>query len=976
MENSQRIHSAKTLPAELQDDMNMSWITYEQNAIENNVKPVQHPELRAVLTRVWAYSEFVAQLCITHPEVLNSVICSGDLYIDYPQNGYQQRLQHALVGIENEASLIHALRLFRRREMLRIAIRDLAGWVGLQETMTSLSQLAKACVADTLGLLHRWGCKEYGWPHGAVSGKPQQLMVLGMGKLGADELNFSSDIDLIFAFPEQGETKGKQTSISNEEFFTRLGRRLINALDATTAQGFVFRVDMRLRPFGDSGPLVISFAAMEDYYQNHGRDWERYALVKAQPITGDPQASQTLMTVLIPFVYRRYLDFGAFAALREMKALIVQQVNRKGMMDNIKLGSGGIREVEFIGQVFQLIRGGREHTLRQRSILPILATLGEKSYLPDHVVRELTKAYVFLRHTENRLQAYADKQTHTLPKNEPARLRLALAMGFSNWHQFSNALEKNRALVHQHFEQIFAAPQSEHDSTEDGINYTAIWSGELDNAEVARILSASNYDDTKEFIILQTQLRNNAAIRALSQRGRERLGRLIPLLYGAVDRSSEPMTALKRVFHVIETIGRRPAYFDLLVEHPMVLSQLVKLCAASPWISEFVAQHPLLLDDLLDPRSLYEPLKRDVLVKNLSETLTHIAADDLEQQMDVLRHFAQSNRLHVAAADVVDAMPLMVVSDHLTDIAEVTINTVLSLAWQQLTARYGLPTCCVSSAIGQPGFAIIAYGKLGGIELGYGSDLDLVFLHDNRDQEGLTSGPKSINNAVFFVRFGQRIIHMLNTRTHSGVLYEVDMRLRPSGTSGLLVSSMTHFIDYQRTQAWTWEHQALVRARVVGGDPSIAARFADIRNDVLSRERDPELLGREVRDMRERMRTELGSRNKHEFNIKQDTGGIADIEFIVQYAVLRWAHSYPQLLTWTDNIRLLETLEQIGVLSVQDAQQLCDAYRKYRAEIHRLTLQDRDAVVTEDCFQSTREAVRRIWRTILGDVEYNCSGPL
>ncbi|MEO7557761.1 MAG: bifunctional [glutamate--ammonia ligase]-adenylyl-L-tyrosine phosphorylase/[glutamate--ammonia-ligase] adenylyltransferase, partial [Gammaproteobacteria bacterium] len=865
--------------------------------------------------------------------------------------------------------LAAALRQIRTREMLRIAWRDLAGWAGLDETLADLSALAAACIDSALDKLHTWQSQELGVPKSAA-GIAQSLVVIGMGKLGARELNFSSDIDLIFAYPEDGETQGKKRRLTNEEYFVRLAQRLGNALAAHTADGFVYRVDTRLRPFGDSGPLALSFAAMEEYYQNHGREWERYALIKARAVAGDIVQGGRLLNSLLPFVYRRYLDFGVFESLRGMKEMIVRETQRRGLRDNIKLGPGGIREIEFIGQLFQLIRGGRDAHLQEPGILRVLGYLGQAQHLAVHVAQELSDAYIFLRRAENRLQEFADEQTHALPADDLEQTRLALSMNYPDWDAFRHALEQHMECVHTHFEQIFAAPQLESQSNprqSAGGDLTALWQGVMDEAQADKLLVARGFDDAGEALRLLNQLRQGYHYRALSERGRRRMDSLMPLLLAEVSRAEQPAATLMRVVNLIETIAQRTAYLALLAENPLALAQLVKLCAASPWISALLTRHPLLLDELLDARSLYTPLDRAGLESELRQNLLRIPQDDLEQQMEALRHFKQVHVLRVAAADTAGVMPLMIVSDHLTALAELILQQVLSLAWRHLTARHGAPGCTINGQPYRPGFAIVAYGKLGGIELGYGSDLDVVFLHDSTGERQRTAGPKSIDNAVFFARLGQRIIHILNAHTPAGVLYEIDMRLRPSGASGLLVSSLESFADYQQTQAWTWEHQAWVRARVVAeqGANSIAARFEQLRRTTLQRVRDEAALRAEVHDMRERMRAAKRTCKPGSFDLKQDPGGIVDIEFMVQYGALLWAHDQPALLTFTDNIRLLQGFAATGRMSVADVQLLSDAYRVYRAAAHRCALQDEPICAGEDEFRDYRDGVIRIWQDLL-----------
>ncbi|NOY74114.1 MAG: bifunctional [glutamate--ammonia ligase]-adenylyl-L-tyrosine phosphorylase/[glutamate--ammonia-ligase] adenylyltransferase, partial [Gammaproteobacteria bacterium] len=823
-----------SLPEPLIAGVKAYWVMYEKAAINEGIRPVSNSELKTVLYRVWSQSDFVARLCINAPARLHDLCRSGDLFLAYLPGEAQKRAQVALAGLTNPADLKPRLRHWRQREMLRIAWRDLAGWADLSETMQALSELASACLDAALCCLQPGLEKDYGVPYGEQSKKQQHLVVLGMGKLGAYELNFSSDIDLIFAFPEEGETRGGTRVISNEEYFIKLGRQLIDALTTNTAEGFVFRVDMRLRPFGESGALAMNFDAMALYYQTQGRDWERYALIKARPVAGDIKQGNALLESLSPFVFRRYLDFGAIEALREMKLLIAQQVRKKSLTRNIKLGPGGIREIEFIGQLFQLIRGGCEPRLKARGIVEVLQVLLELNYLPAFVVHELTTAYDFLRRTENRLQAYADKQTHDLPRNEIEQLKIAYAMGFTDWLAFYTCLQKIMRTVHHHFEQVFAAPQAESSSEDQHKqNFATLWVIGKEFDQAYEVLQEQGFQQPEEVVHRLTALRESASYRHLSSRGRDRLDHLIPLALLASAQTHKPSVTFLRVMVVLEAIGRRSSYYALLLEHPMALSQLVQLCAASPWVSTYVAQHPLLLDELLDPRFLYAPPNRATLEHEMNQLIHHVNENDLEHQMDVLCSFTQSNILKVAAADVSQALPLMKVSDHLTAIAEVVLNKVLVCAWQHLVQRHGAP---VDHSLGtqcELGFAIIAYGKMGGYELGYGSDLDLVFLHNAEDIEGVTTGDKPIHNTVFFARLAQRIIHMLRTHTPTGAMYDVDIRLRPSGASGLLVTSITSFSRYQNTQAWTWEHQALVRARFVAGSSLIRHSFESVRKQVL-----------------------------------------------------------------------------------------------------------------------------------------------
>ncbi len=915
------------------------------------------------MKQVWEASDYVIQSCTRIPGLLSNLQEAGDLHSSYSQGEMERRLRQELEPVQDEEALHRVLRQFRRIQMVRIIWRDLAGTAPLSETLEDLSALADSCVDQALGLLYEWAVAKHGTPVDE-EGNQQHMVVLGMGKLGARELNLSSDIDLIFAYPRAGEVKGGRY-LSNEQFFTRLGQQLIKAIGTQTVDGFVFRVDARLRPFGDSGPLAMSFDAMEEYYHSQAREWERYAMIKARILSGKSEAVEELYAMLRPFVYRRYLDYGAIESLRDIKRMISGEMYKRGMDANIKLGPGGIREIEFIGQAFQLIRGGRDPDLQIRPILQVLKVLADKDLLPEYVVQELTQAYEFLRLVENRLQAWQDRQTHLLPDDGLARLRLARSMGFDGWDSFYTVLEQHRARVQGHFDKVFAAPQTEEEPEEKPLQ--ALWRQHLDEDRSIAVLAESGFEDTAaDALQMLEQFRSSHAFRGQGERGQQRMDQLMPLLLEAVAATDDPIVVLGRVQKLLESIARRTAYLALLVESPLALSQLVRLESASPWIASQLTRHPILLDGLLDPRQLYSPLMREELESELDTLMSAVDPDDTEEQMERLRQFLQSNKLRVAAADVTDVIPLMVVSDYLTEIAETITAQVLEQVWSYLVARHGRPG---GNADFETGFAVIAYGKMGGIELGYGSDLDLVFIHGNSDPNAVTDGERQIANDLFFARLGQRLIHMLTARTASGILYEVDMRLRPSGNSGMLVSSLDAFDEYQNKMAWTWEHQALLRARPIAGDPVVTERFQQIRRAVLSQERDPYSLCREVVEMREKMRSSLDKSNQEQFDLKQGPGGIADIEFMVQYAVLRWAHSYPDLLDWTDNIRLLEGLAKHELFAQAEVDSLSDAYRSFRSASHRLILQEKAALISQDELVAERQKVKEIWsKVMLADI--------
>ncbi len=912
------------------------------------------------LVTVVACSEFVTHQLLRFPELLALM---GDIpeTLDSSVARWQREVADTCAAAPDENALGTALRHYRNREMAAIAWRDINGDVPLETTLQQLSRLAEILIQQSLERLQQWQESESGVPVDSDN-QPMALVVIGMGKLGAHELNFSSDVDLIFAFREEGETRDGPRAMANSQFFIRLGQRLINVLHSVTGDGFVYRVDMRLRPFGDSGPLAASLGALEGYYHTHGREWERYAMIKARTITGSADDQAAVMALLRSFCYRRYLDYGVFKSLREMKQLIIQEVARKDLHHNVKLGAGGIREIEFIGQVFQLIRGGREPRLRTREILKVLPLLTELGLLPEYVCTELRNAYVFMRNTEHRIQAYQDKQTHNLPRDEEGHCRLAFAMGYATWEEFKKVLDRYQRIVREHFDQVVATPQTEADNSPPDALLT-LWHEKLDSDAATAELAQLGYQRVADTLHHIHNLRR-ARYRTLSTEGRARLDNLMPFLIRAAAVTEQPDTTLARLLILVDTVARRTVYLALLVEHPLALSQLVKLCAGSPWIADLLTRLPILLDELLDPRTLYNPPFRDALRVELAQRLLTVAPDDLEEQMEILRQFKQANVLRVAAADLMEALPLMKVSDHLTWIAEVVLEATLNLAWQELVQRHGKPPATPLST--DTGFIIIGYGKVGGLELGYGSDLDLVFLYAHEQAETATNGRKPLASSVFYTRMGQRIIHLLSTLTPAGVLYEVDMRLRPSGASGLLVSNIHSYINYEEHKAWTWEHQALVRARVIAGDPALAEAFANARRQILCQARDAATLRADVVDMREKMRSSLDKSSEGLFDIKQSPGGMVDIEFLVQYCVLAHAHQYPDLTDWPDNIRILETLERRQLLPAADVALLSDAYRTLRDRAHKLTLQDQPTIVPTAEFNLIAANVLRVWHALLG----------
>ncbi|CAN5273369.1 bifunctional [glutamate--ammonia ligase]-adenylyl-L-tyrosine phosphorylase/[glutamate--ammonia-ligase] adenylyltransferase [soil metagenome] len=911
----------------------------------------------AQLRAAWSGSAFLTASCLREPELID------ELWESPPRarGDWPRILETTLAEVCDGAEFARRLRRLRRREMSRIAWRDLTGLATLDDSLAELSDFADACVSVALSFATDELKPRFGIARSA-SGDAQQLIVLAMGKLGGRELNFSSDIDLVFLYPEPGQTDGPR-ALSCEEYFSRLCRRLIHYLDTATEEGIVFRVDARLRPFGASGPLAMSLGAFETYLQQHGRDWERYAYVKARPVAGALPQDSLFEEILRPFVFRRYLDYGVFESLRRIKGLIERKSAREDAKDDLKIGAGGIREIEFITQTLQILRGGRDPALRARGVLEVLPILAERQLLPARVASELETAYRYLRSVENRLQALHDRQTHALPCDEVDRARLASAMGCEEWRSFTTVLAQHRARVAQHFANTVFGSSETHDASAPESRLVGVWDGSAADAEAA--LATAGIAEPVAIQQSLERLRDSGFYRRMDEMARDRLDSLIPKLLLAVGCLERQACAWERLVKIVEAVARRSAYLALLIENPLVLSRLAGLCARSGLIARQIARHPLLLDELLDPRMFEMPPTRRQFAADLDLRLSRLDAGDLEQQLEALARFQLAAMFRTAVADLGAILPLMQVSDRLTDIAELIVGSVLALARQDLASRHGRPTCGSNGGSRTAGFAIIGYGKLGGFELGYSSDLDLVFVHDSNDRDARTDGMHPLDNTVFFARLARRIVHLLGAPTRSGILYAVDMRLRPSGNSGPLVSSMSSFRKYQQERAWTWEHQALVRARPVAGDPGVGAAFEDARREILRSCVDQSQLAARVRAMRDRMREQLARGDGQAFDIKQDHGGLADIEFLVQYWVLSGAPDRGMLLDHSDNIRQLEALARAGCIGAATARRLTGIYLTYRARLHRTALDDASELPGAQEFAAERAYVRRVWRATL-----------
>ena len=936
------------VPAELQADIMRMLDELPELYNQNRLAEVDSQ----LAGRVLASSSFVQHQAVRFPEISEKLL-QGMGSVDWCVDSLYDDLTNRVDGVTDEATIMRLLRQFRNQYMLQIAWLDLAG-AEVDSILQYLSALADALIRCAVDWAYAVACRRSGVPRDE-QGEAQHLIVIGMGKLGAKELNFSSDIDLIFCYPARGETDGTR-ALSNEEFFTKMCRLVIRLLDKITVDGFVFRVDTRLRPFGDSGALVLNADAMEIYYQSHAREWERYAMVKARLITGSEEGKAELMTMIKAFVFRRYLDYGVFDSIRVMKRQIEAQLQKKGVENNVKLGPGGIREIEFIGQAFQLIRGGRDKALQARGILKVLGLLADGHQISPLAAQELSEDYRYLRRLENHIQEIDDRQTHDLPTDAINQARLVLSMGFSSWLELLEKTQQTMRRVHQYFGRLVDFDESTEQA--DNTDWLDLNEEALDSFFAAKGGSVS--EETQKGII---HFCHSYSVRQLQEKGRQYIVRLLPMLLERLVIVEPEEKTVLTFLAMLEKICNRVAYLVLLVENPSVFNQLTRLAVLSPWIVTQVTRSPILLDELIDPYSLYQVPSKDELQAELDKAFLSIDSGDVEGQMEALRLFKQVSVLRVAASDLTGTIPVMVVSDKLTEIAEVIVEKVVALSWKSVCSQYGTPANAKAESVS--GFAVIGFGKMGGIELGFGSDLDVIFLHENVQMDEMTVGDRTVSLGEFYMRLGRKIITYMVTRTFSGMLYEMDLRLRPNGNSGLLVSSESSFEQYQQKDAWTWEHQALVRARFVAGCSEVGKRFSKIRSRVLSLQRDKAALRKEVVEMREKMRASLLTKKQGFFDLKHGVGGIVDIEFIVQFGVLANANEHDSLLTYTDNIRLLHELNKIGFLSTLQQQNLDGAYKAYREASHHASLAEQPTMVPVDVVEEQVRQVALVWDEIM-----------
>ena len=934
-----------------------------------------HPLVEQQLDTVCALSPYIARTCRQYPDALAELLDLGvfdDSAVPPTLAALEADLQLAFDALHDKASLVDAtrtaletlqmqtLRRFRHKQMLRILIRDITGIASLDETLLQLSLCADACIRCAAEWADAHCVSRFGEPY-SQDGIRQHLIVLGMGKLGGYELNVSSDIDLICLFPSAGSSDGRK-SIDNGDFFRRVTQQLTRLLNSPTADGFVYRVDTRLRPFGESGPLVINFDGLENYYLTQGRDWERYAMIKARAITGDTTSLGELDELITPFVYRRYLDYSAIESLRELKRKIALSLRQKQMVDNLKLGAGGIREIEFIAQAFQLVRGGRDTRLRLRSLRAVLDELARQDLMPQEEVDRLHEAYGFLRRAENAVQMMRDEQLHSLPVDEQDKRRLLCLMGYTDWQTFRDDLAEHQNRVDHMFNALFRddgqtdSPDPVDNAARD--SWAVLSSIELEEQDYADALTAYGIEPTEELLASVASVCRGAYYQRLTARGQERVDEIVPRLMQATRGLPAADEALSRCLKFVRSVAGRSGYLQALIDKPSALVLLVKLFGESLWLANFVTRQPVVLDELLIHGSVQAWPDATSVRNETMSMAARLSEEELDVQMDTLRQFRQAREFRIAMAELTGELPLMKVSDQLTWLAESLIEAVLLLVEKPLREKHGEPQCLVDGNLTPTDVGVIAYGKLGGIELGFGSDLDLVFVHSSHGDRQQTSGDKPLDNSAFYVRLAQKFVHFMTTATPAGILYEIDLRLRPNGSSGMLVTGIETFEGYQRGDAWTWEHQALMRARVVVSSRDLSARFDQLRRAVLGQPRSPDELREAVSAMRKRMRDALGSMQSDRMHLKQDDGGVADIEFVVQYLVLANAAEHPTLLSYTDNVRVLECVKALGLVTENVAKQLTNCYLELRARLHRRALQEADAVVPYD--RELREIVATV----------------
>ncbi len=928
---------------------------------EFSVLQERKPELLAV----WHASPFIKRVCSKHKSWLVQLIKSNELHKDFDKQIYEALIQTDCKKSTTVEEFQQRIRNTRQQQFARIAWRDLQNYSTTQQTLTELSAFADTCINYSLQWCFEWLQSR---PHLSSIEKSlsQKIVVFALGKLGGSELNFSSDVDLVFAYCDDKPFTQEQLVIVNE-FYLKLVQLEIKVLSEQTEHGFTFRVDTRLRPFGNSGALLPSFSAIEQYFQTHGRDWERYAWLKARVAAGDIQSGEKFLVEISSFIYRRYLDYGAMQSLREMKTLVDQKAKKNIKSIDIKIGPGGIREIEFITQMFQLIYGGRDKSLRVRPTLKALEIFKKKQLISMAEIDDLINAYLFLRKAENALQYYDDQQTHQLPISSDMKLHYAYMLQVENWEIFYKRYLLHTEKVAKVFQSLLLAPDTSGEVTSDN-EFEKIWS-QIEDEQLCKEKLSNNFGEYAEKIYQQLQkFSESSLIKQLIPLAQQRLNDFMPIMLEQLLGVSKPELVLERFLKILLKIAQRSTYISLLAENKANLKKLFILMQSSPWFAQYVSQHPILLDELLrldesDTLPNIADMKRQLGINVQS------ANEDLEAYMERLREFKHSQVLQIAAADIIEQLPIMKVSDHLSWLAEVCLDNAVERAYQDLVTQYGEPVCIKDNGKFIPELLIVEYGKLGGLELSYASDLDIVFLHNslsNQETAGSSSSPsKKISNEMFFMRLVQRTIHLLTTSTGSGKVFEIDMRLRPYGESGPVVTTLSAYKKYLAKDAWLWEHQALIRARPISKNQALVSQFFAMRKNILCQMRELNDVRTSVKEMRDKMLVHHGSKDENKFNLKKDRGGIIDIEFMVQYLVLAYANKHEELCIYTDNVRILEACANTKIIDTDSAHEIKEIYLKFRKQLHQLNLQLEPEYVTQDQFKSERLVIQNHWSNLL-----------
>lgn len=905
--------------------------------------------------RVWLASEFVRQLCVAHPQWLRDLVDSGDLYRPLTKGDFTYLYKQRLKEVDNTAALKKMARQFRQQMTMRIIWRDVAGWAGLQEVIKETSDCADVVIDLSNKWLYRWLGQQRQAPP-LIDRRPPHMIIIAVGKLGGEELNCSSDVDLIFSYmaPIGDGCDGDEVFA----FYRILAQQLVDVLSDVNEDGFVYRVDLRLRPYGTSGALVMSERAMAHYYQHTAREWERYAMLKARVISSDPRHARVIHGMMEAFVFRPYLDYSTVESLRRLHQVWSLEAKRQSLSDHLKMGVGGIREIEFIVQNIQLMRGGQEPRLRNPRLLSMLAVIEQESLLPPDVVHDLERVYVLLRTVENRLQGFMDSQTHALPSDPRKRARLAFTMGYTDWDVLAKQLADDRACVHHYFQHYIFRPES-YAYSDAEVHFQKVllrcWEGHDERGLCERYVRSLAYDDPVEVVDQSLAIYKHADLGQVSSGTRHDVLKLLSMFVHKASALDPSGRTLKSLASVLGVVAKRRAYLVLLLENLRAVDHLLRIAYACPWLCDQIAMYPSLIGELVDDERLFESMSLASLKRKLLMWLQPVRGADEAEQMRVMAHFKLCHIFKVAAMDVSGRLPIAQVSNYLSYIAEAILHHVLRLAWRHVRAtekseagRWVHPRCM-----------IVAYGKLGGLELGYGSDLDLVFLYEKKDAH------EGIDEQALYTKLVQKLLALMRFQTAMGAMYAVDTRLRPRGESGLLVNQLLTFKAYQHQEAWVWEHQALVRARVVVGPSEMRSAFYAMRKEVLGSARDPLALWEAVSQMRQKMLQAAQLPDASLIHLKKSKGCLSDIEFIVQYLVLSFASQYPSLVTFTDNIRLLEVIGRLGLIDYHEAKLLYDAFLAFRASIHRLDLQKISShTVSSNQFKAYRAAVQNIWEKL------------